>query len=267
MLNNSPFYFQLVTKYVSYFGSLFNDLYITRDDPSDGEPNQLIKVPVSYASKDRILVRVDADPEINKTSAITLPRMSFQMTGMQYDADRKLQSTGRMVRKGDTANKMKMQYNPVPYNLNFELGVYAKNVEDGLRVVEQIVPFFTPELTATLNLIEDMDEIIDIPIVLNSIDFDDRFMGDFKSERRSTVWTLNFTLKGYLYGPVRQKPIIKFSFQDLYIDSFDNELAGQIEVQPGLTANGEPTDDINLTVDANTIWVTDNYGFITTYIK
>ena len=259
MLGNSPFYFSTIRKMVVILGNLFNETYITRTD-SEGNVAQLIKVPLVYASKNKMLVRVDEDPEIQRLTAITLPRMSFEMTGLEYDNSRKLNTVGRNVVKDTTnANKLKQQYNPVPYNFNFNLYIYVKNAEDGTKIVEQILPFFTPDWTVSVNLIPEMNETKDIPIVLTSVQQEDHYDGDFL-ERRAIVWTLQFTMKGYMYGPVAHKPIIKVSKTQFYVDT-SNDIIGTIRVQPGLLSNGSPTTNSQLSVNTSIIEVDDDYGF------
>lgn len=263
MFGHPPFYFGTVRKLVVYFGTIFNDINITRTD-SSGDVTHLMRVPLQYGPKDKELARIKADPEIQRDAAITLPRMSFQMNSMVYDGARKLNTLGRIVRKdNDDVNKFRRMYNPVPYNFNFTLSVYAKNVEDGTKIVEQIIPFFTPEFTSTVNLIPEMDIAIDIPIILNSIQMEDSYEGSFE-ERRMVIWTLDFVVKGMLFAPIVSKPIIKFSNTDFYIGNTatTNTQVAAIQVKPGLDSNGNPTTNNSITVAANTIDVDDNWGYI-----
>ena len=162
-------------KYVILFGTLFNDIHITRTN-SAGVTVDLLKVPLSYAAKEKMLARLENDPEIQRQTAILLPRMSFEMTGLSYDQSRKLNTLGRIAVKDATnANKLKYQYNPVPYNFDFKLSVYVKNAEDGTKIIEQILPFFTPDWTATVNLIPEMNVHMDIPIILNNVSVEDSY--------------------------------------------------------------------------------------------
>lgn len=271
MFNNGPFYFSIIRKMVILFGNCFNDLYIERTD-SDGNVSQLIKVPIEYAQKNKLLARVDADPEIQRLTAVQLPRMSFEMLGMQYDEDRKLNKMNRHAAKNATdADKLKAQYSPVPYNFAFRLYVYVKNVEDGTKIIEQIVPWFEPDWTLTVNLVPEANEIRDIPIVLNgSPSFEDNYDGQY-AERRRIIWTLDFTVKGYLYGPVKNTPIIKFSNMNFYVPAgsieegrSNTDIIGSIQVKPGLTANGQPTTNAAAAVNTHTIQIDDDFGYITT---
>lgn len=271
MFNNGPYYFSTIRKMVTYFGTCFNNIQITRTD-STGQVKQLIKVPLTYAPKDKMLARVDADPTIQRQPAIVLPRMSFEISGMEYDGARKLITSGRTVVKDQNdANKLKRQYNPVPYNFNFDLFIYVKNAEDGTKIVEQILPFFTPEWTATINLIPEMNISMDIPIILNSIQMQDTYDGTF-AQRRAIVWTLRFVVKGYLYGPVRSKPIIKIANTQFFVPVggsqaniaqavSNTDVIGRITVKPGLLANGSPTTNSQLSVNTSIIEVDDDYGF------
>lgn len=268
MFGHGPFYFSTIRKMVSTFGTCFNELYITRDD-SDGDTLQTMKVPLTYGPKDKLLTRVDADPNIERKTAITLPRMSFEMIGLTYDGIRKLNSVGKIARKDDSnANKLKRQYNPVPYNLDFNLYIYVKNQEDGTKIIEQILPFFTPEWTPTVNIIPEMNISMDVPIILNSVGFEDVYEGAF-TERRVIIWTLSFTMKTYFYGPVVSKPIIKVSNTQFYVPaSFSNaaisntDVIGRVTVTPGLDANGQPTSNSSISIPYSQIEIDDDFGFI-----
>lgn len=267
------FYFSTIRKYVILFGTLFNDLHITRTNAA-GTTTQLLKVPLSYAPKEKVLTRIAADPEIDRQAAILLPRMSFEMVKMEYDGSRKLPTINRSAKKDpDDINKFKYQYNPVPYDLQFKLYIYAKNAEDGTKIVEQILPFFTPDWTTTVNLIPEMGVKVDIPVIMDNIDIQDIYEDDYK-KRDSLIWTIDFTLKGYIYGPVRTSKIIKFANTTFYIPSVaDGQLRtavgntdpiDRVTVKPGLTANGEPTTNNSLTIAYTEIEADDDFGYITT---
>ena len=262
-------YFSTMRKYVSYFGSLFATIHITRTLDT-GEVTALVKVPLMYAKKEKALARLEQDPTLNRQTAITLPAMAFEMTGLVYDGARMLQKVNKTVVKNtDNKGRMKLQYVPAPYDLNFKLYVMVKNVEDGSKIIEQILPFFTPEWTATLDLIPEMNVIQDIPVVLNNITLEDTYTQDY-SERRTLMWILDFTLKGYLYGPIKDKPIIRFANTEFFAigGSAANNGIGttdpffRITEQPGLTANGAPTSNLSLTVDKSLIGVDDDWGVV-----
>lgn len=274
-----PFYFSLIRKYVILMGTLLNDIRITRTD-KDGNVTSLLKVPITYAAKDKMLARVIQDPSIDRPSATTpLPMISFEMGKMAYDGARKLNTIGKVsVKDPDNVSKFKYQYNPVPYNIQFKAFIYAKNAEDGTKIIEQILPYFTPDWTTTVNLIPEVEVTMDIPIVLNNISYTDNYDGAYEN-RRAIIWELDFTLKGYIYGPVKTSGIIKFIKTNFYIPSVaDGKLADakgvtpvaeRVTIQPGLDANGNP---ITYTgkPNANTgtipyieINAEDDYGFIT----
>ena len=192
------FYHQISRKMVVAFGSLFNTIEVRRTDSSDAV-TEVIKIPLSYGPKDKMLTRISSDPNLNPKVALTVPRMGFELLSMTYDSVRKLNTLNRNVKKGTTG--LKKQFNPVPYNWEFSLYIFVKNAEDGTQVLEQILPFFTPEFTVTMNLVSSMEEVRDIPLVLNSVTSEDTYEGDFAT-RRSIIWTLSFTMKGFLYPDI-----------------------------------------------------------------
>ena len=189
------FYHQTSRKMVVAFGTLFNTIEVRRTNSSD-EVTEVVKIPLSYGPKDKMLARITSDPNLSSSVALTVPRMGFELTSMTYDSARKLNTIGRNVAKGTTG--LKKQYNPVPYKYDFSLFIFVKNAEDGTQILEQILPFFTPEFTITMTLISGMDIKMDIPLVLNDVSSEDTYDGDFAT-RRSIIWTLNFSMKGYLY--------------------------------------------------------------------
>lgn len=267
-----PFYFSLIRKYVILVGTLFNNIRITRTD-EQGNVVALLKVPITYSAKDKMLARVIQNPDLDSPMAAPpLPIISFEMGKMSYDQERKLNTVGRVSVKDNSNNsRVKYQYNPVPYNIDFKVLVYAKNTEDGTKIIEQILPYFTPDWTSTVNLIPEMDVKVDIPIILRNISMTDNYDGAF-TERRAIIWELDLTLKGYLYGPVRKGGIIKFMNLNFYIPDVPDgkikdaigltPIAEKVTVQPGLTANGQPTTDIEKTVPYNQIEIDDDYDFV-----
>ena len=206
------FYNESLRKCIIAFGSLFNDIYISRRN-SAGTEVQSMKVPLAYGPKQKFMVRLDADPNLDQKVAITLPRIGFEIAGLDYDPSRKLNRIMKRKKVANTEDKklkqMSTQYSPVPYNLNFEMFVMTKNSDDGIQIVEQILPFFQPEYTVTINEVPEMDVVRDVPIVLNSIGYEDTYTGSF-TERRAIIYTFNFVAKAYVYGPVStQKPVTK----------------------------------------------------------
>lgn len=215
MLGNKTFDHGMIRKYVAAFGTLFNEIYINTTD-ANGKHVKSIKVPLSYAEKDKLMARAIGDPEIDSKVAVTLPRMSFEMVDMTYDGSRKFSKIGRTGR-GDSGLTV---FNPVPYNFNFSLYIAVKNSEDGTKIVEQILPYFTPEWNVTANLVPGVDAKMDIPIILDSCSKEDSYDGDYKT-RRAIIWTLNFTLKGYFFGPTSNRGLIEKAIIDVFDDNKD----------------------------------------------
>jgi len=210
------FYHQTSRKMVVAFGTLFNNIEVRRTDSSDAV-TEIIKIPLSYGPKDKMLIRISQDPNLNPKVALTVPRMGFELTSMTYDGARKLNTMGRNVKKGTTG--LKKQFNPVPYNWDFSLYVFVKNAEDGTQILEQILPFFTPDFTVTMTLVSGMTIKMDIPLVLNSVTSEDSYEGDFAT-RRSIIWTLSFLMKGFLYPSIADNAkIITSSVVDTHIMS------------------------------------------------
>jgi hypothetical protein len=207
MLNDNVYYHGIIRKSIVAFGRLFSDIYIDRKqgDSVTGTTLQRLQIPLAYAPKEKWLVRIDGDPTLENNVNTVLPRMSFEITGYNYDAARK---TNRMqqIKSGNSLNKSVM-YTPVPYNLDISLYVLTKTQEDGLQIIEQILPTFTPEYTLSVNAVPDMGVVIDVPIVLNSIQVQDEYDGDFQT-RRSVVHTLNFQMKLNLFGPMSNQGVI-----------------------------------------------------------
>ena len=234
------FYHKKIRNTVIAFGTIFNNVNIKRLD-SSGNPLQNIKVPLSYSPKEKFLARLDAQQDLtgdDSKVAITLPRMSFEITGYSYDATRKLNKNQKITKVTTNADTTKMnnQYMPVPYNVNFSLNVYTANSDDGLQIIEQILPFFQPDYTVTM--IEDttMDTKRDIPFILNSVDYEDSYTGSLTSLRR-IIYTLQFTAKVYLYGPISTAAIIKKVSADLYSDTGSNApRVERVTVQPNPTS-------------------------------
>jgi hypothetical protein len=206
------FYNETTRRYVAVFGTMFNDIEITRKTGTT--TTQQMKVPINYAPMQKILARIDQNLQ-NNAPAITLPRMSFEMTGMSYAPDRKLTRVTKMVRASASDGSMTSMFAPAPYDIEFQLNIMTKYNEDGTKIIEQILPFFTPDCTVSVKLIDELGTYFDIPIVLNSVSQEDTYEGDFES-RRALIWTLNFTMKGYFFGPVSTQKQITFVDADVY---------------------------------------------------
>tara|TARA_R100000697_G_scaffold48353_3_gene61611 strand:- start:1606 stop:2391 length:786 start_codon:yes stop_codon:yes gene_type:complete len=252
------------------FGTLFNDIIVQRFNKA-GQRIQALKVPIAYGPKEKFLVRITQDPELTNQSQVSLPRMGFEMTGMQYMPERKLSSTQRRVNTvGSTGsnNSIKTVFTPVPYDFNFSLSVFVKNADDGVQILEQILPFFTPEWTTTLKIIPEMNIKHDVPTVLQSVTTEDAYDGDFET-RRSLIYNLDFLVKGYIYGPVKKSGIIKRTLVD-FINSANTELQEgkrieKITITPGLDANGNPTANSSQSISIDNISANDNFGFVIKY--
>lgn len=259
------FYHGHIRKYVILFGTLFNDLYINRED-ADGDQISSIKIPITYAPKDKLITRNVQDPDLRKPFSVVLPRVSFEMTSINYSPTRKLSTVkkGFVVQDPLDNNRLKYAYNPVPYDFNFSLYIAVKNTEDGTRILEQILPFFTPEWTATINLIPELDIKLDIPTTLLNVTSEDIYEGNY-SERRALVWTLDFTMKGYVFGPVKKSEVITLANVNFFTSNNANEYSERVTITPGQTANGLPTTSANDSINRSLITANSSYDYIINY--
>jgi len=204
------FYNEILRRTVIAFGTLFNNISIKHTD-SNNNVVSVLKVPLAYGPTQKFLARLNQSPDLNKSTAMTLPRMSFEFTGLTYDPGRKVTTTQTFVAKDpDTGTETKKAFMPVPYNMQFELSIMSKLNDDALQIIEQILPYFQPSYNLTVELVESIQEKRDIPIVLENVTMQDDYEGDF-STRRVLLYTLRFTAKTYLFGPVSTvtKDIIK----------------------------------------------------------
>jgi len=208
MLNNNVYYHGIIRKCIVGFGTLFSDIYIDRKqgDSVTGTTIQRLQVPLAYAPKEKWLVRLDQDPNLENHTYVSLPRMSFEIIGYNYDPSRKVNRM-QQIKCGDGSGSVSTMYTPVPYNLDLSLYILTKTQEDGLQIVEQILPTFTPEYTLTINVVPDMNVKIDVPIVLNSVSVSDEYDGDFQT-RRFVTHSLNFQMKMNLFGPISGQNVI-----------------------------------------------------------
>ena len=269
MLGQRPFWFGLIRKYTALFGTLFNEIRVQQFSTSGDAVTQEIRVPLTYADKDKMLARLRADPQAAKPVEISLPRMSFRMGDPVYDPDRALNQVGGsvLVREGGVYRR---QYNPVPYNFPFKLWVYVKNIEDGNKIVEQILPAFRPEFPVTAELVPEMEETRDLAVVLESVSRTDDATDGALPDRRMIVWELGFVLKGFLYGPVHEHPVIKFANVSLYDATRHETWAAaiaqtaaidRVTAQPGMLANGSPTTNAAASVAYSEIEEEDDWGY------
>jgi hypothetical protein len=200
------FYWGTIRKAIVAFGTMFSNMTIERKD-SAGNIVQIQKVPLSYSPKQKFLAKIKQQPNVDATNfQVILPRMGFEMIALDYDPNRKISpiQQNRTINGSTTANS---QYAPSPYNINLLLYIYAKNQDDGLQIIEQILPYFNPDYNLTLKAIPELDIKNDLPIILNSIGFEDDYEGDFTT-RRAIIWTLSFVVKLNFYGPVSKQGII-----------------------------------------------------------
>ena len=234
-------YHEIIRKTIIAFGTLFNDIHIKHKN--DTKVISDMKVPLAYGPTQKFLAKLEQQADLNKPVQITLPRMSFEMTSIDYDPSRKTGVT-QTFRAVD-GNKMKKVFMPVPYNIGFELSILCKLNDDALQIVEQILPNFQPAFNLTVDLVESIGEKRDIPIVLNSVAFQDDYEGDF-STRRALIYRLQFTAKTYLFGPIADNPegLIRKVIVDNYADT--DRTTAKREMRYTVTpnpANANPGDD------------------------
>lgn len=259
------FYHEILRKTVISFGTLFNNITIKHKDNSGAVVSE-IKVPLSYGPTQKFLARLEQSPNLNKPVQMTLPRMSFELIGLNYDSQRKVTTTQTFI-TSTSSNKTqeKKVYMPVPYNMQFELNVMTKLNDDMLQIIEQILPYFQPSYNLSVNLIQEIGEKRDIPIVIDSITMNDDYEGDF-STRRSLIYTLRFTAKIYLFGPISsasQDIIKKVSIGYISASSSgsDSKSGGR-----DLVYSVSPVATKNYTGDVTTL-TTENIGTTETYIN
>jgi len=261
----SQYYHGTIRKYVIAFGNLFNDIYVQRLD-SNGTRIQTLAVPLAYGPKEKWLVRLAQDPNLDQDVAITLPRMGFEIQSMAYAPQRKLSSTLKNVKlKTSDLDRVDTQYVPVPYDIIMLLSVFVRNADDGAQIIEQIIPYFRPEFVTNVRLIPEMDVVVDTPVVLQDVAIEDTYEGDFDT-RRALIYNLTFSMKAYFYGPVSHSGIIKRAITDIHLDTpADTPVGERITVTPAQYANGaplySPSANASLSVNINTISANSDYGF------
>lgn len=258
MLGNR-FYHEIIKKNVKAFGTIFNNIQIEKKDPDTGAVIRQEKVALAYGPKSKFLARLDQDPDTERKVSITMPRISFEMTGITYDPSRKTSPIQKYLKKDD-ADSVKVQYMPVPYNLAFELGILSKNQDDALQILEQILPYFQPSFTVSINLIPEMDEKKDLPIILNNINYEDDYEDDM-TRRRAITYTLDFTLKTYMYGPVQSAEVIRKATVFESIGDFqEHRRAVRYDVTPRALTDQDADGDIDNTDDL-LLMPDDDFGF------
>lgn len=261
------YYNETIKKTVVGFGTLFNNIELKRKNNS-GQIIQSMKVPLAYGPREKFLARLEETPDLleNKKTQITLPRLSFEMTSISYDNSRKINTIQTINYENINSNSIKVQYTPVPYNLEFELNIIGKNNDDVLQIVEQILPYFQPTFTITIIMNSDIGDKRDIPITLNSINIRDDYENDFNT-KRSLIYVLYFTVKTYFYGPISTNKIIREINIDYYSNINSSVKDKRYKVKPaalqdytndGISFNSSTSVNIN----TNTITIP-NHGFVT----
>lgn len=211
-------YHRIIRKVVIAFGNLFNEIKLSRYNES-GVEQEYFLVPIVYGGKEKYVSRLTGDPELDKKVQITLPIMSFEMTNMSYDASRKLNTNKKITVNSGQSNAKLAIYNPVPFDFEFSLFAYVRNIEDGAQLMEKILPYFTPDYTVSVNLVPEMGIVKQLPIILKDVSSEIDYEGEYDSKVRNVIWTLTFVIKGYLYGAVKEPKVIKTAVTNIFDDN------------------------------------------------
>ena len=263
------FYNGLLRKYVAYFGALFSQISIDRVD-GNNVVQQSMTVPVEFGPKERYLARAIQNPDLTREISMVLPAISYEIQSITYDPSRKL-NTVDVLSSPNSTGGMYTTYNPLPWNINFRLTIICRNTEDSTRIVEQIIPFFTPNWTQNLNLIPQLNIQFAVPVILNTVHPVDTYKGNFQ-EPEFIFWDLDFTMQAWFFGPVSNTGgIIKETITNIFAPNYGitiPEAIGTansvvtIDIKPGLTANGQPTTNAAASIPYQQINGTDDYGLI-----
>lgn len=265
------FYHGVIRKYIILFGNMFNDIDVTRFD-SAGNAKQVIRVPIAYGPKEKYLVRLNQDPGLDKEAAIQLPRLAFEMLNVTPATNRGTNKLNRNVSCAapNATNSFTTQFAPTPVDIEMALyGMFTFN-EDAVQVTEQILPFFRPEFTHSVKLVDKMEQYYDIPTVYTGMSIEDTYESDFQT-RRAIIYTYNFSIKGYVFGPTTNRGVIKRSEVHFVVPSANTTTGDVItdptegpqvnlRIQPGLLANGSPTSNSSASISITQIDGADNYG-------
>ena len=249
MLGNAFFSHRTIRKVVVAFGTMFNDIIVTRTTLS-GVQKEYFKVPLSYGPKEKYLTLITSDPTLTKSISIVVPRISFNLDGLSYDPTRKQMTTIQNF-SANTSTAAKTQYAPVPYSFEFSLSIFVRNTEDGTQILEQILPFFTPDFTATVDFIPSMDQKYDLPIILNSVNSSVDYEGDMSTTRLIT-WDLSFTVKGYIWPPIKSGEIIRQANTNIFYQP--QSLDGQVVYVDYANGTGQYLQSETLRVDARELY-------------
>lgn len=219
MLGNSHFYNRTIRKMIVAFGTIFNDIVLVRHSKDGTEEYERTIVPLSYGSKEKYITRLSSDPTLTKSINVYVPRIAFDLVGISYDSTRKMNTLGKNFAVNDGNNVISSQYSPIPYNFEFDLSIFVRNQEDGTQILEQILPFFTPDFTVTVDLIPTLGRKYDIPVTLDSVSPQIEYEGDF-STTRLVIWNLTFTLRGWIFPSVKSgvDKLISRANTNVYVD-------------------------------------------------
>jgi hypothetical protein len=238
------YYNQSLRKLTIAFGQIFNNILVQTKNKTGGVTGRM-RVPLAYAPKEKFIQRLDQQSDLNNREfATSLPRMGFEITGLAYDGSRKLTRVQKRVKVKDD-NTLNYNYTPVPYNISFNLYTFTATAENGLQIVEQILPYFQPDFTVTINAVPDLDIKTDVPIILNNVQYEDTYDGSFTT-RRAVIYTLGFTAKTYLYGPMSNSKIIRKATVDASADLPQALTQEKIVIEPNPTS-ADADDDFGFT--------------------
>lgn len=258
MLSNTHFYHRVVRKTVIAFGNMFNNLKMVRYNQTGTTEIERITVPISYASKEKFYKRITEDPNYTQQVQIVLPRMAFSMDGLSYDPLRKNSSfIDNFAQSSNVLKRVKF----TPYNFDFNLHIFVRNTEDGTQIIEQILPYFAPDYTITIDFLNLNGLELDIPIVFNSVNLDDSYEGNIE-ETRIIIWTLNFTVKGYLFGNIPETKQIKKSTANIYSEVAQTQQSRELTLSAG---SGEYKIG-ELVYQGNSINEASAYGYVYNWI-
>ena len=263
-------YHSAIRKYIIMFGNMFNDIDVVRFNKA-GESVQQLRVPIAYGPKEKFLIKLRTDPDGRREIAMVLPRLSFELTSMNYAPERVLNRTHKQLGIGGGNNSLRQTFTPAPYDLDMTLYAMFANQEDAVQVVEQILPYFRPEWTNSVKIVPELDTYVDIPTIYTGMTIEDTYDGDFDT-RRAIIYTFTFKIKGYLFGPVTNKGIIRRTLVNTFnpqantatsnvvIRTSDTKLQ-TLTLTPGLLANGQPTANSTASIPVSQISANSNYGF------
>ena len=224
----STFYHESIRKVVVGFGSLFNEIFVQRKD-SSGNVEKKIGVPIQYSAKEKFIQMLNQYPLLRDGDThlgAVLPRLGFSMTSINYDGTRKRNTVQKRFNTSTTTGVHETQFAEVPYNIGFQLTIAARTMDDALQIVEQILPFFTPEFTLSLNY-SNFNTKVDLPIVLQSVNPEIEYEGDLTTQR-NIIFTLDFVAQSYVVAPTKTSKYIKSTDIDIFNSHFltDGSITG-----------------------------------------